>query len=60
MNAEKKPRMPPKRGIRQGFSAFCRPCNWHGTVWYGKGSARDAASELHNHKLQAKCCEVKS
>jgi hypothetical protein len=49
----KQERTPPIRGIRQGFTAFCRPCDWHGVTWYGNGSGASAAADLAEHKQRA-------
>lgn len=58
MNApkkERKPRNPPKRGVRFVAQAFCDVCGWRGANFFGKGSARNAAAELKWHRDTAKC-----
>lgn len=57
MNAqkEKKPRTPPRRGIRSAAQSFCKVCGWESGHYYGKGAWANAAGELAQHRDKAKC-----
>lgn len=50
-------RKSPVRGVRPAFQAFCKVCSWSGCHFYGKGSARDAHTELQWHREKTGCRE---
>jgi hypothetical protein len=54
-----KNRKPPRWGVSRCFEAYCRVCQWHGSVYSGKGGMREANCELKQHRATARCGYVK-